>query len=444
MMEAGHRETTQHAMRTLIKNRWTPEQVDFLIMHQASSVAVAQTRSAINRFLDKAIATTENVIDNIQHRGNTATTTHWIAVQDLILNGKMKRDNNLLLYISGSGLNIGTALYVFDDLPERIARYWETGEPAPKQTPRAASTRHTSSISIEIVTSAMVYPAAGDPRRSAIAWATEAAAACLQDAADFNIDRSQVGLVCYTGVHRDEQIFEPAIAAIISGNLSINAYNNQPDTQPRTISFDIFNSDLGFLQACYTAGQVMAAGRCQYALVSTSEMENNAINEAAPLLGTGEGGAAWLLRATPNGNSGFGSFLFRTCEGLATAVQTWVEWPQGHPVVCQEQQQAYMQALLAPIQQLVQDLLQAEGLEAADMDYLVPPFTDPGFIAQLLAGLCLPNVLTPVASGREKGVLTLPCLMEELVWQETPLNGRKALLISAGAGGQIGAAVYFF
>jgi amino acid adenylation domain-containing protein len=443
MMEAGHQETTRHAMRTLIKNRWSPDKVDFLIMHQASSVAVSQTRSAINRFLNKEIATADNVIDNIQHRGNTASTTHWIAVQDLIFNGKMTNGQHLLLYISGSGLNIGTALYALDDLPEKMARYHQTGIPTPKRLalPPVSTVPHQQRV--QCIASAVTLRANARSRQAtALGWATEAAEVCLQQAT--GIDRSEIGLLCYTGLHRDEHIFEPAIAAILAGNLSVNAVNNQPADHPRTVCFDIFNSDLGFLQACFTAAQFITAGPCKYALVSAAEMENNNGSADAPLLGLEEGGAAFLLQAAGRDNGGFGRFIFKTIPGSGNDIQTWVAWPAGQPVLRRLKRSSYRQAMLAPLQELAAELLLAEELRPEEIDYLLPPFTDSGFIAQLTACLQLPNAALPSGIGsRDAASMTLPCLLNQLLEQQ-PQQGKKALLLSAAAGRQIGGAIYFF
>ena len=62
----------------------------------------------------------ENSIVNVQDRGNTASTTHFVALWDHILNGTIKSGDNVLFVIAASGVNLGVALYTLDDLPDRV------------------------------------------------------------------------------------------------------------------------------------------------------------------------------------------------------------------------------------------------------------------------------------------------------------------------------------
>ena len=57
-----------------------------------------------------------NVVDNLSNRGNTATTSHFVALSDQIETGQINSGDRVLFSTTGSGINIGTALYTFDDL----------------------------------------------------------------------------------------------------------------------------------------------------------------------------------------------------------------------------------------------------------------------------------------------------------------------------------------
>lgn len=441
MAEAGHREASRHALRTLKKNKWGPDMVDFLIMHQASSTTTANTMREVNRLLNSNFANRENTIDNIQHRGNTATTTHWMAIQDHILEGKIKENANMLLFISGSGLNIGTALYRLDNLPEKMMRYWKHGEAAPKlrangHSPRSPLFRPRTCV--RIVVAAGVRPEPGISP-SAISWATAAAEACLAQKEE--IDRQEIGVLLYAGMYRDEHLFEPAIAAILAGNLSINATAGGIGEQRKTLCFDVFNSNMAFMQACHIAAEMLENGLSAHALVSTAEIEVD--SKATP--GIYEGGAAMLLQALQAGSGGFGSFLFHTDNTLQNDMQARIQWKGADATVYREMEATYLQCLVEPVCRLVNELLQQEELTPADIRHVIPPFMEPAFVHQLETALQLPGSHMVRMEGVKENMqsLTLPCLLQHLMDSGQLLPGERILIISAGAGGQIGGTIYY-
>src|SRR5205814_10076653 len=96
---------------------WPPESFHHLIMHQTSRMTLNSASREINRLFKSKICTDENTINNLEQRGNTASTSHFVAVADNISNKKINTGDKIVFSVSGSGLTIGTALYVFDDLP---------------------------------------------------------------------------------------------------------------------------------------------------------------------------------------------------------------------------------------------------------------------------------------------------------------------------------------
>lgn len=448
MAEAGHHEASKHALKTLSRHKWGPAEVDFLIMHQASSTTTANVMREVNRFLGTSFANPENTIDNIRHRGNTATTTHWMAIQDNILSGKIKNNQRIVLFISGSGLNIGTALYQFDDLPERIMQFSTKGIAATKKNAVPAFREALPAgrgFRVRVLAASAIRKSATDTEpTSALSLLTESASACLQKTGSY--DKNDLGVVIYTGIHRDEHIYEPAISSILAGKLDINAYVEKLDDSRRTLCFDLFNSNIAFLQACYTAAEMMRSQKISSALVATAEMENNAVVVDAPQLGVTEGGAAMFLQQAPDSAGGFGNFLFRHYPGLDHDWKTWVCWKGATTVVRQEKKTGYQYSLVRPVGNMVTELLKMEQLTPEDIDYIVPPFLDETFLELLSGTLQMPQaaMVTVEAAGEEMQSLTFPFLFHRLLSDETIRPGTKALLISAGAGGQAGCSIYYF
>jgi hypothetical protein len=69
-------------------------------------------RNEINLKLKSKICHDGNTINNLEQRGNTASTAHFIAMADHIRNGNIKSGDKIVFSISASGLTIGTA-YMF-------------------------------------------------------------------------------------------------------------------------------------------------------------------------------------------------------------------------------------------------------------------------------------------------------------------------------------------
>ena len=125
----------KHAMNMLQQAGWPPESFQHLIMHQTSGMTLNSARREINLLLKNEIFHDGNTINNLEQRGNTASTSHFVAIADHIRNNKIQSGDKIVFSISASGLTIGTALYVFDDLPNRM-RHMESQQYAmPKEAP---------------------------------------------------------------------------------------------------------------------------------------------------------------------------------------------------------------------------------------------------------------------------------------------------------------------
>ncbi|MCB0391489.1 MAG: ketoacyl-ACP synthase III [Bdellovibrionales bacterium] len=105
------REIFKHAVRTMSKcckealeyNGFTPDQVDWVIPHQA------------NVRIIKAVAyhfgiSMEKVVVEIEEMGNTSAATVIIALDKAIKDGRIKRGQNILLTAFGAGITSGSLL----------------------------------------------------------------------------------------------------------------------------------------------------------------------------------------------------------------------------------------------------------------------------------------------------------------------------------------------
>jgi 3-oxoacyl-[acyl-carrier-protein] synthase-3 len=103
--------------RCLDATGWTPEDLDHVVPHQVSVRAIEQGVKAVGRYLGAPLpAVTRCVADRY---ANTTTTSHFVALHQLMLDGSLRGGHRLLFVVGASGIVIGHATCTFDDLPER-------------------------------------------------------------------------------------------------------------------------------------------------------------------------------------------------------------------------------------------------------------------------------------------------------------------------------------
>ncbi len=120
-----HRVAISHSPRTigeaLSKSGFTPESIGYVIPHQTS-------RSAINAAIKHGWRKIgrhypAQVIFNLEEFGNTASTTHFAALQRCLEERRFQPGDRILMVCSASGLTVGSMVFTIDqDLWERYGR----------------------------------------------------------------------------------------------------------------------------------------------------------------------------------------------------------------------------------------------------------------------------------------------------------------------------------
>jgi 3-oxoacyl-[acyl-carrier-protein] synthase-3 len=91
--------------------------IDYVIPHQTSVRAI---KKGIEELGDSLGSHPKNVVVNVQDYGNTASTTHFVALHRLLSEGRIEVGNRVMLLSFGSGLEIGVLITTLDEL---IGRY---------------------------------------------------------------------------------------------------------------------------------------------------------------------------------------------------------------------------------------------------------------------------------------------------------------------------------
>jgi amino acid adenylation domain-containing protein len=418
------------------RHGWRPEHCDHIVMHQTSESSLNDAVAAVNRMFGSGAAHPGNTIYNLGERGNTASTTHFVALKDHILGNRIRSGDNVVFGISGSGQTVGAALYTCDDLPDRLrrgakgrrGRGLSTGRP-PKEPPA------TPQVRIEGVGTA---PAGSAPRR-VVDLAVQAATACLDHS---GLDRAELGLMIYSGVYRDDFIAEPAIAALVAGELGVNDDIESPDGR-KTIAFDVLNGAVGFLNACQVGVQMIGAGKTEHAMVVASEVENNTTG-GHPLYGISETGSAVILGRT-GGTAGFGRFVFHHHPEHADALATYTRHSDGQTWLQIDRDPKLSAYYLDCIPPAVEELLKLEELDSCDIAAVFPPYLCSADRTELAARLRIPSSrFVDLAADTDLFSSSLPYGLQHAWRHQLVRPGDIGLIVSVGSGVQVGCATYRF
>jgi amino acid adenylation domain-containing protein len=428
-----------YAADVLRRNRWNINDVDHIVMHQTSDSSITDACVAINKFYGANVASNRNIIRNLAHRGNTASTTHFVAIDDYISNGRIRPGDRALFSITGSGQTIGAALYTFDDLPERIRSRTRKSTPA-NGAPNPAQSPPASGVRITQVSTAS--PDSSTPH-TAVDLAARAAAACL----DASLVRSEdIGLLIYAGIYRDEFICEPALAALVAAELNLDDASVAP-SDSQTLAFDVANGALGFLNGCYTATAMLCSGRASHALIVASEVNPVGGIGADNLPGIQQmGSAAVLSYDDKTSGRGFGRFLFTHHSELLSARTSYAERVRGGMTLRTRQDNCINDHLLTEIPNAVEQLLELEGLTLDDIDMVLPPQISAVFVEGLRDRLKIPadRIAQVKAAGLDYFTSSIPATLEWAHARELVRPGDTGLIIAVGTGVQIGCATYHF
>lgn len=438
LTDAGIKNGAKFALDILNKAGWQADQFEHLILHQTSKMTLNSAKREINDLLNRTVFHDGNTINNLEERGNTASTSHFIALADMMRSDRIRSGDKVVFSITASGLTLGTGLYVFDNLPERFSQPASQRGEAPLHAPAVAQT-HPRPPGIRME-SAGILPEVEGSYSGSLEILHQAAAHCLGQS---TWSADDIGLLIYTGVYRDEYLMEPAYAALLAGKLEMNA---TPAATQKTLAFDIFNGALGFLNGCYVAQQMIAAGTCSRAMITASECENNRKLFPDELIGIRETASAVILDAHPSPDRGFSRFVFRYLTEAQEAYSVNCSSKDARPRLMMDKSTGVEDDFLACILLAVQELLQLEGLEIGQIDRVFPPQISSAFIGKLSREMNLPQEMfvDVVGDGPDLFSSSIPFAVNHAQEQGLVKPGDKALIIAVGSGIQTGCAIYFF
>lgn len=99
--------------KALIENNLSFDQIDFFIPHQTSITAI---KIGMQKMIKKLKGPPKKTIINLEYFGNTASTSHILALHRYLKEKRIKNGSNILMTALASGLVIGCVFFTIEDL----------------------------------------------------------------------------------------------------------------------------------------------------------------------------------------------------------------------------------------------------------------------------------------------------------------------------------------
>ncbi len=112
-----HRVAIEHAPElvrgALVRAGLTLDKIDHIIPHQTSKSSI---RKGVKELAEHFKAAPRNVVINLMEYGNTASTTVFLALHDMLKGGRVKKGERVMLLCFASGLVVGVIIFTMDEL----------------------------------------------------------------------------------------------------------------------------------------------------------------------------------------------------------------------------------------------------------------------------------------------------------------------------------------
>jgi 3-oxoacyl-[acyl-carrier-protein] synthase III len=246
-------------------------------------------------------------------------------------------------------------------------------------------------------------------------------------------------------MRRSGNICEPAIAAMIAGDLGMNDVV-QSDSIKKTLAFDVYNSSIGFLNACHAATQMIRAGNFKTAMIIASEVEINAKLFPDRPTGVHDAASAIILDRSADDRTGFGQFVFKYYTEYLEDRRMYGIYVDGKPCCFVEVDPQLYDHYLECIPSMVDELLDLEGLDKSQIAVVLPPQFSSAFNAKLgeLLGVGKDRVVDLPHGELDLYGSSVPYGLQHVRDKGLIKAGDIGLLINVGAGIQVGCATYRF
>jgi 3-oxoacyl-[acyl-carrier-protein] synthase III len=295
-----------------------------------------------------------------------------------------------------------------------------------------------------------VYAQAGGRGRTGTArgLADAAARKCFARA---GCQPRDIGVLINVGVYREDNMGEPALAALIQEDIGANL-GRLPAGGVGTFSFDLINGACGVITAVQIESSLLRSGVVQLGAVVASDVPPDLETPGVPVLRPA-GGAILLRRDDgPGGFTDFATETFPEYEHLFASGLVWrerrgIRMPgqgDGHNKMVVTVRPGYHERLADCAEEATRRFLRRTGLGIEDIDLLVPAPSAPDFLDRLRTRLGVPgDRVAYIPEDLDGAYTTGPIAALQAAISSGRLSeARNTLLVAAGAGVTVALALY--
>lgn len=231
---------------------------------------------------------------------------------------------------------------------------------------------------------------------------------------------------------------------MVADDLEMNHDYDERDPR-RTLAFDLLNGPVGFLNACHVASQMIAAGRFDNGLIVAAECPHPMDPQGAVPLPVEPIGSAALL-CPIGGDAGFEQFWFRSFPEHADAFSSSLVQDRGTTYVARSCSSRWEDYLIRCVAETIDEFLAGGRISLDDLQAVLPPQISRRFVHRLTEVLSIPRsrMVCVSSDGSDRYTSSIPLAFAEFQRRQQPRRGDLALLVAAGAGIQVGCAMYRF
>lgn len=437
LLNVGCKEGAVHILQSLRENEWNWGMVDHWIPHQVSTWAAEKTAETVMDLAgsrgEAAKLSRKKVITNVAKRGNTATTSHLVALEDQIESGRIRTGERIVFNVVASGMTIGTALYVLDDLPARVHNTL-IGE----KTKSRGTGPETGVLSVSIASVASTRRRRGEPSATE-ELCLEAAEACLAKASHGKRD---IDVLIFVGVFKKGFMAEPSYAAILAGRLFPK--RSLSDNNPAILAFDVHHGPGGFLASCEILRTQFARRQIRAGLVIAAECDNNPAFGEHSDLGVAEVASAALILPPGRGEVELRDCDFYSFEQYADCYRADMNCARQAHVILKVHDD-YEVRLRECIRMALEAYAARIGRTLADVDEFHFPQRSQQFLDGLASELGIPRdrIVNATLEGKDLYTSSVGCTLEESLGAGLCGSGKCCLFVSAGPGIQVSCATLY-
>jgi 3-oxoacyl-[acyl-carrier-protein] synthase-3 len=278
--------------------------------------------------------------------------------------------------------------------------------------------------------------------------ADAAARACLEHAGK---EPGDVDMLINAGVYREDNMGEPALAALIQEDIGANL--GQPPIGGRgTFSFDLINGTCGVISAIQLESGLLRSGVIRLGAIVTSDVDPQLRDpDTAPFR---PAGGAMLLGWDDTG-TGFTDFAAETYTEYQDLFASGLVWQDRHGLrvprrgagqsqMVIDARPGYHDRLVDCAEESAHRFLRRLGMGIGEIDLLVPAPSSPDFLDTLRVRLGVPgDRVAYVAEDLAGAYTTGPIAALQAAIRSGRLReARNTLMLAAGAGITVALALY--